>query len=406
MQRNLNGENNMTNRERERRTLDFQKPEVRGAVEETFYPWSLTAQRYKEEGIPEDLADRVTAAAAGMLKDTDIATEKYFPVAWGDSILEYEQFLGFDPVRRTQFVLPFRRFEEKILEVTPEYTIKQDSCGRQMIRKKGSQWDLEHRQVIECWEDWKKLKEHALKELESYTDDQIYKAYSPLKEGHDRGDYSIRLHMEGFFWTPRELLGFEPVLYAFYDEPELLHDINDFICKVYKEKAMKVFAFIQPDVVYFNEDLSGVNGPLISPECFDEFVGAYYKELIPMMKETGVGNVIVDTDGEFSKLIPHFLECGVDGFLPMDVNAGMDIVKIREMFPRLKFIGGYNKLRIAEGRGAIDREFERILPVIRGGGYIPGADHQVPPSASLKDYRYYIERLTQVMEQAGADLPG
>ncbi len=90
----------------------------------------------------------------------------------------------------------------------------------------------------------------------------------------------------------------------------------------------------------------------------------------------------------------------------MDVNAGMDIVKIREMFPRLKFIGGYNKLRIAEGREAIDREFERILPVIRGGGYIPGADHQVPPSASLKDYRYYIERLKQVMEQAGADLPG
>ena len=88
----------------------------------------------------------------------------------------------------------------------------------------------------------------------------------------------------------------------------------------------------------------------------------------------------------------------------MDVNAGMDIVKVRQEFPGLRFIGGFNKLRIAEGKEAIDREFERILPVIRGGGYIPGSDHQVAPSTSLENYRYYIQRLTEVMEQAGADL--
>jgi hypothetical protein len=49
----------------------------------------------------------------------------------------------------------------------------------------------------------------------------------------------------------------------------------------------------------------------------------------------------------------------------------------------------------------VDREFERLLPVVRQGGYIPGADHQVPPSTSLENYRYYIGRLRQVMEEAG-----
>ena len=53
---------------------------------------------------------------------------------------------------------------------------------------------------------------------------------------------------------------------------------------------------------------------------------------------------------------------------------------------------------------AIDEEFNRILPVVRQGGYIVGADHQVPPSASLENYRYYIERLKDVMAQCGADL--
>ena len=46
----------MTYRERERMTLDFQKPD-RGAVEETFYPWVLTCQRFKQEGMPAEIAD-------------------------------------------------------------------------------------------------------------------------------------------------------------------------------------------------------------------------------------------------------------------------------------------------------------------------------------------------------------
>jgi hypothetical protein len=32
---------------------------------------------------------------------------------------------------------------------------------------------------------------------------------------------------------------------------------------------------------------------------------------------------------------------------PMDVNAGMDIVAVRQEYQELKFIGGYNKLEIS-----------------------------------------------------------
>ena len=47
----------LTNRERERQTLNFMKPEDRGSVEETFYPWVLTTTRFKEEGMPEEIAE-------------------------------------------------------------------------------------------------------------------------------------------------------------------------------------------------------------------------------------------------------------------------------------------------------------------------------------------------------------
>jgi hypothetical protein len=395
----------MTNRERELKTLGFQKVESRGSVQETFYPWALTAQRFKNEGMPAEIADNAKDITNNLAGNKENQSEKYLPVVWGEGVMNYETWLGFDPVRRIHFVLPFRRFDEFIIEETENYILKQDIYGRQVKYFKDSGIEVEHKHVVNCEDDWKRLKAHGDKELEKYfTDEEIYRTYAPLKEGHDRGDYSIRLNIEGFFWVQRELLGIEPHFYAFYDSPEMLHDINQYVLNVYSTKLMQVIELLQPDVVYLMEDLSGKNGPMLSPTLFDEFVGQYYKQLIPILKKRGVGFVFVDTDGEFKQLIPNFIDAGVDGFLPMDVNAGMDIVEVRNEFPGLRFIGGYNKLCISEGKEAIDREFERIIPVIRGGGYIPGSDHQVAPATSLENYKYYISKLHEAMEQCGADL--
>ena len=104
------------------------------------------------------------------------------PVEWGEGVMEYEKYLGFDPVRRIHFVLPFRRFEEKVVEKTEKYVIKQDIYGRQVIKHAGSELELDYKPVIETEEDWKKLKDHGNKELEKYfSDEQIEAAYAPLK---------------------------------------------------------------------------------------------------------------------------------------------------------------------------------------------------------------------------------
>ncbi len=394
----------MTNRERETFTLNFARPKGRGSVEETFYPWVLTSNRFKTEGMPADIADGAKDITNNIVGNKANQDEKYLPVNWGEGVMRYEEYLGFDPVRRIHFVLPFRRFEEKVIEETADYIIKQDIYGRQVIRHAGSDLELDHKPVITGWDDWNELKKHADKELEKYFSDEIIEnTYGPLAAGHERGDYSLRLNVEGFFWVPRELMGIEAHMYAFYDEPELMHDINDYILNVYSDRLAKVVELVKPDVIYFMEDLSGKTGPMLSEEFFDEFVGDYYRKLFPILREKGAGNIFVDTDGCFEMLIPAFMRAGVDGFLPMDVNAGMDIVKVRKEFPSLKFIGGFNKLKIAEGPEAIDKEFDRILPVIRQGGYIPGSDHQVAPSTSLENYKYYISRLVKIMEQAGAD---
>ncbi len=116
-------------------------------------------------------------------------------------------------------------------------------------------------------------------------------------------------------------MGIEPHLFAFYDQPELLHAINETILDVYTHKLPLLLELIPADVVYIMEDLSGKNGPMLSPQLFDAFVGSYYARLVPVLKANGVRHVFVDTDGDFMRLIPHFIKAGIEGFLPLDVNA-------------------------------------------------------------------------------------
>ena len=387
----------MNNRERFNGTLNFNGGIDRGAVLETFYPWNLTLNRWEKEGIPSSYIDNIWCPKG----KTPTAEEFYLNCLMTDGVYEFEKYLGFDGVKRISFRLPFINFEEKVTEITDEYYIKQCSDG--WIRKYYKHRDLIEgiKPPVKNMDDWLRLKEHAKEELDKYfSDENIKRIYSTYKEGHEKGDYSIILNITGYFWTPRELLGIEQHMLAFYDYPEMINDMNEFVTEIYLDKLGKILEILSVDLVYIMEDLSGTNGPMLSPAYFEEFVGTYYKRLIPFLKSHGVKNVFVDTDGDFNILIPNFIEAGVDGFLPMDVNAGMDIVAVRERFPKLKFIGAFNKLVIAEGKESIDKEFERLRPVIRHGGYIPGADHQVAPSTSLENYKYYIEKLKKAMEES------
>ncbi|MGA3218467.1 MAG: uroporphyrinogen decarboxylase family protein [Acidimicrobiales bacterium] len=365
-------------------------------MEETFYPWDLTVRRFVKEGLPTALARAILDATPGS------PPEKYLQSARFEGVLDYESWLGFDAVRRVAFTLPWRGLEVQVLDDTEDHTLYRDEGGRVIDLHKWSGVEVNDTYALTRAEDWPELEELARREeVTYYGADAIEAIYGPLRDGQARGEYSVRLHIEGFYWTPRELMGTQGLSYAFYDAPDLVHRVNQFALSVFKKHLCQVLEVLPADVLYVQEDISGTNGPLISPRMFDQFVAPYYLELVPMLRRLGVRHILVDTDGDFRRLIPNFMSVGVDGFLPMDVNAGMDIVSVRQEYPRLQFIGGFNKLCIADGQEAVDREFARLLPVIRQGGYIPGADHQVPPSTSLGDYRYYIARLGQVMNEAG-----
>jgi hypothetical protein len=394
--------------EREDKTLSFSNEGLdRGAVEETLFPWDKTIANWEKEGLKTDfnrklIIPRVPTEVGYIYKDkpTDFV-DHYYNTMFANPVFELEKnFPELDPVMRMAFRIPFLSYGEKILEEGEDGFTRLDIDG--CVRKYYKNRDLFtlERSVVENEKTWEIHKEHILEAYHTYcTDEAMEQKYGPYREGCKKGEFTIRFRLTGFFWIGRDLFGVEPHLYAFYDYPEILKDINRFQLDLYKEQMDKILKIITPTVLFFEEDLSGKNGPMLSPEFFDEFIAPCYREIIPFLKQRGVKNVFVDTDGDFTLLIPNFMAAGIDGFLPVDVNAGVDIVKVREQHPKVKFIGGYNKLEIIKGPEAIDAEFDRLIPVIKQGGYLCGTDHQPAPATPLENYRYYLKKLKEVMSK-------
>jgi uroporphyrinogen-III decarboxylase len=108
----------------------------------------------------------------------------------------------------------------------------------------------------------------------------------------------------------------------------------------------------------------------------------------------------VDTDGDVTTMIPWLFNAGIEGVYPLERQAGVDVAKLRQLHPNLIMMGGYDKLVMSRGETAMRTEFERLLPVMRSGGYIPSVDHQTPPEVSLENYRIYMRLFREYMQRA------
>ena len=65
-----------------------------------------------------------------------------------------------------------------------------------------------------------------------------------------------------------------------------------------------------------------------------------------------------------------------------------------------KMLGAYDKTVMHLGEDRMRQEFERLLPVMKQGGFIPGCDHQTPPQVSFEDYKLYMKLLKEYAEKA------
>jgi hypothetical protein len=238
-----------------------------------------------------------------------------------------------------------------------------------------------------------------------FPKDSVERALPRIEEAlslSQEGEVIIWYTLDGFFWFPRTLLGIEPHLYAFYDKPDLYHRICEDLLEWQFDAVEKLSRYIKADFMTFAEDMSYNNGPMISEETFETFIAPYYRQITPIIKGGGT-RVIVDSDGDIARCVPWFIRCGAEGILPLEKQAGVDIANLQVQYPEFLFLGGFDKMCLLRGKDAIDAEFQRILPILRKGRYIPSVDHQTPPGVTMENYIYYVSQLRKFSAQACKD---
>jgi hypothetical protein len=192
----------------------------------------------------------------------------------------------------------------------------------------------------------------------------------------------------------------ENQLMMYHDDPGLMRDINEHLCSLWLAVLEDLLARVDLDFVYIWEDMSFKTGPLMSPSMFGHFIVPYYKRITGVLRDRGIDTIFVDTDGLCTPLIPGFIEGGVAGLYPFEVQAGMDVVDVRRRFPQLLVQGGLDKTAVARGREAIDAELSAKLPtMLAQGGYIPFCDHLVPPDVPWENFAYYREQVARYVER-------
>ena len=135
---------------------------------------------------------------------------------------------------------------------------------------------------------------------------------------------------------------------------------------------------------------------MISPAMTREFLLPSYQRWGEILRRHKVPVYAMDSDGYIGELIPIWIEAGINACDPIEAAAGNDIAAFRKRFGRnMAYRGGVDKRLIARGGPHIEAEFERLLPVIRDGGYIPGCDHGVPADVSWPNYVDYVRLLAR-----------
>ncbi len=295
-------------------------------------------------------------------------------------------------------------FEAEVIEETDRYLVARHAYGHITKALKentahGTRWCMDQYLsfAVRDRETWLDMKRRYNPETPGRYPDN----WDELAAEYNQREVPLTFNWGqiGLYWCMREWMGTEALSLAFYDQPNLVHEmlehLTDFIIRVTTRALRDVDEF---EFFNFAEDVAFKNGPLISPQIFDEFFAPRYRRVCEHLRSGGVRHIMVDSDGNFEVLLGRMLDCGIDTIWPCEQAADMNLARIRRNFPELRVWGGVDKRELAKDRAAIDAELEKLRPILDQGGCLPTVDHTVPPDVSYDNFCYYMERKQELLE--------
>ncbi len=310
-----------------------------------------------------------------------------------------EDALGMDKFIKVPVGLaPIPRFEHKVFYEDEDCIIESDTTYGAKVKKMKIAPSmyygyLDHQ--VKTMDDWKRIKHRYEVKPEIRFPKNLDSVVRQINNSGKPVELEIFPH---FFRLGFYLMGMERFMLAFYDQPELIHEMfsfwNDFTLAMIKPYLSSV----NIDILVLMEDLAYNNAPHISPDIYKEFWLPYQDILIQEVKEHNVKNICLWTAGDIDIMIPMLMDHGVNCIWPIErCSPNMDPLVLRQKYGKeLKMSGGIPKSCLPLGPKAIDAEIDKLMPLILEGGFIPALDDMVSPEVPLDYYKYYLKKLYSI----------
>jgi len=173
----------------------------------------------------------------------------------------------------------------------------------------------------------------------------------------------------------------------------LLDMITDYDIGLWDAYLDKVGLYVQ--VVAQGDDIGMQDREYMSPELYKEFIYPRHKRLYDFIHSKTKAKIFMHTCGSVRKLIPYFIEAGIDILNPIQYVAkdmGLEGLK-KDFGSELCFWGGGISTQIIpeyslqDIEDVIKKNLDILMP---GGGYVFSPTHNIqfecPPEATIKIY--------------------
>lgn len=348
----------------------FKFEEVDRVPDYEFGYWRETIDRWHAEGLPLHL-------------HTNRDLEGYFGLEGWESI-------EFVPVVTGIWPSP----PSRILREYGDKEVVSDGLGGIYVRKKWTS-TIPHyiRYPLRSRDNWERIRPF----FDPDTPGRMPLNWEEVAEGYRERDYPLGMRIGSLYGWLRNLMGVEGIARAFYRDPDWIAEMMDALVELWISLIRRTLRDVRVDFATWWEDMCYSRGPLISVRLFEEFMVPRYRRVTNVLKEYGVEVNILDCDGKIDALVPGWLEAGINCMLPIEARYTSPIELRRKYGRRILLMGGVNKLALIRGRKAIEREIQRLAPLVEEGGYIPMVDHRVPPDVSLDNYLYYLKTKRKII---------
>ena len=215
--------------------------------------------------------------------------------------------------------------------------------------------------------------------------DDDYLVYHLLRDEMRRRDFDLPILAPACshgIWTDTDLM--QTMILA----PELAHEHFQIVTRATLANIEKYIS-AGVDQITVGGDFAG-NRPIISPDCYRTFIVPEVRKCSRRIHQAGLKSVNASDGNLWPVIDDFFFGCEVDGYVEIDMHAGMDLGRLKKSFgDRITFYGNLDCGNILSF-GSSEQIRRHVIATLEAGmgngGHVLCASNAVTASISLDNY--------------------